>query len=141
MCARKSKADGGRDGGRGSVRGKFNVVPEEGRPDGVSQASRNGVYFFRATVFLVVFAIACLIGIALCGEATMIVLVCACTASFLAGSCVHIAQQWERVVVLRLGRFEKVKGPGFFSRFLLSSIARCASTSACMRRRSAPKKR
>ena len=26
----------------------------------------------------------------------------------------HIAQQWERVVILRLGRFNRVEGPGFF---------------------------
>lgn len=124
MCARKSKADGRRDGGRDSARGKFNVVPEEGRPDGVNQASRNGVYFFRATVFLAVFTIACLVGIALCGEATMLVLICAGVASLLAGSCVHIAQQWERVVVLRLGRFEKVKGPGLF--FTVPVVEHCA---------------
>ena len=26
----------------------------------------------------------------------------------------HIAQQWEKVVILRLGRFNRVEGPGFF---------------------------
>ena len=27
---------------------------------------------------------------------------------------VHVTQQWEKVVVLRLGRFNRVKGPGIF---------------------------
>ena len=35
-------------------------------------------------------------------------------ASIVVASSVHIAQQWERMVVMRLGKFKCVKGPGFF---------------------------
>ena len=38
----------------------------------------------------------------------------AALAALLAIGCCHIAQQWERVVVLRLGRFNRVSGPGLF---------------------------
>ena len=34
--------------------------------------------------------------------------------ALLAIGCCHVAQQWERVVVLRLGRFNRVSGPGLF---------------------------
>ena len=38
----------------------------------------------------------------------------AALAALLAIGCCHVAQQWERVVVLRLGRFNRVSGPGLF---------------------------
>jgi len=34
--------------------------------------------------------------------------------AILAGAAVKIASQWERAVVLRLGRFQKLRGPGMF---------------------------
>jgi hypothetical protein len=34
--------------------------------------------------------------------------------SFLISSSIHIADQWERAVVLRLGKFQGLKGPGIF---------------------------
>lgn len=35
-------------------------------------------------------------------------------ASFLISSSIHIADQWERAVVLRMGRYNGLKGPGLF---------------------------
>ena len=40
--------------------------------------------------------------------------VVALVVALLAVSSVHIAQQWEKVVVLRLGKFNRVSGPGLF---------------------------
>lgn len=39
---------------------------------------------------------------------------CAVLVALVAASSVHIAQQWEKVVVLRLGRFNRVSGPGLY---------------------------
>ncbi|WP_304427449.1 SPFH domain-containing protein, partial [uncultured Adlercreutzia sp.] len=41
-------------------------------------------------------------------------LIVALVVGLLAVSSCHVAQQWERVVVLRLGRFNRVSGPGLF---------------------------
>ena len=38
----------------------------------------------------------------------------AAVVALLATSSVHVAQQWEKVVVLRLGAFNRVSGPGPF---------------------------
>ena len=48
------------------------------------------------------------------GRVTLEVIVVAALAALLAIGCCHVAQQWERVVVLRLGRFNRVSGPGLF---------------------------
>jgi regulator of protease activity HflC (stomatin/prohibitin superfamily) len=34
--------------------------------------------------------------------------------SILIASSIHIADQWEKAVVLRMGKFTGLKGPGFF---------------------------
>lgn len=125
MFGRKTEVnENPQDVNTGRARQKFNVIPEEGRPDGVSQASRNGVYFFNVTVFLLMFSLICVCGWMLIGEATAAVLLCATVIAFLAVSSIHIAQQWERVVVLRLGKFHKVKGPGLF--FTIPILEHCA---------------
>ena len=53
---------------------------------------------------------------------------------------VQIAQQWERGVVLRLGKFRALKGPGFFMIFPLifspASFFACFSCAAVGKRRS-----
>ena len=36
------------------------------------------------------------------------------TVSIIISSSIHIADQWERAVVLRLGKYKGLKGPGIF---------------------------
>ena len=43
-------------------------------------------------------------------SASLLVLACA----MLVGSATRVASQWERAVVLRLGRFQALRGPGLF---------------------------
>jgi regulator of protease activity HflC (stomatin/prohibitin superfamily) len=78
-----------------------------------NRSSRNGVYFFAAVLFLIVFA-----GIiAVCytaGLLTAWAIVGAAVVALLVSSTVRIVQQWEKAVVLRLGRFSRVAGPGLF---------------------------
>jgi regulator of protease activity HflC (stomatin/prohibitin superfamily) len=76
-----------------------------------NRSSRNGVYFFGALVFLVAFAAV----LALCWQVMNAwVIVGAAAVGVLAVSTVRIAQQWEKAIVLRLGKFSRVAGPGLY---------------------------
>lgn len=78
------------------------------------RASSAGVVVFSAVMFLFMFALALGIGFLVVGTVTLGVITVAVVAGLLALSSCHIAQQWERVVVLRLGKLNRVSGPGLF---------------------------
>ncbi|RNL21737.1 hypothetical protein DMP07_00130 [Slackia faecicanis] len=69
---------------------------------------------FSAFVFVVAFCAASLIGVALVGEPVVWVFLAALVVAVLAVMSIHIAMQWEKVVVLRLGKFSRTKGPGLY---------------------------
>lgn len=87
---------------------------EVDQADVMQQASRNGIYFLTVAIFVTTFALVCALFWLIFGDVELIALTCAAIAAFVAVSSVHIAQQWERMVVMRLGRFKCVKGPGLF---------------------------
>jgi regulator of protease activity HflC (stomatin/prohibitin superfamily) len=73
--------------------------------------------FFSAAVFLVLFAVSALVAILLgfVNQALGItVAVTGTILSALVGSAIKVANQWERAIVLRLGRFQGTRGPGLF---------------------------
>lgn len=80
----------------------------------MQRASRNGIYFFQIAVFFLVFGFVCLAFFLVAGDIGFVAVATAGIAALVAVSCTHVAQQWERVVVMRLGRFKCVKGPGIF---------------------------
>lgn len=90
-------------------------------PDGVSytevvgeRASNAGVILFTFVVFTLVLCVvvgACQLAV---GSVTACPVVLGVILAALASMSVHIAQQWEKVVVLRLGAFNRVSGPGLF---------------------------
>lgn len=75
------------------------------------KTSRNSVYVFSVALFAVVAAVFALLAwpfseaVALIGGAAL---------GLVAASTVRIAPQWERVVILRLGRFHRIAGPGAY---------------------------
>ena len=75
------------------------------------KTSRNSVYVFAVTLFIVV---AGAIVAAFWNSLSSMVVVAAVVAGVIAALSIRIAPQWERVVVMRLGRFKCVKGPGIF---------------------------
>lgn len=81
---------------------------------GAEKASGAGVVLFSLFVAVVVFGAVCAVGVAVAGEFNLAVALISFTAAVLATMAAHIAQQWERVVVLRLGKFNRVSGPGLF---------------------------
>lgn len=78
------------------------------------RTSQNGPLVFSAFVAVTVFLAALAAGFAVAGAFTVWELAVAFLVAWLATMSVHIAMQWEKVVVFRLGRFSRVKGPGLY---------------------------
>ena len=75
------------------------------------RTSQNGAMAFSAFVFVVSFCAVAAAGCALAGEPVVWVFLTASVVAFFAVMSIHIAMQWEKVVVLRLGKFSRTKGP------------------------------
>ena len=109
---RRDVAAAGEGGARRA--GVRQLVPEAaGQPVG-ERASATGVVLFSALVFAVALLVVAGVGTLLAGAFTAWVALAAFLCAVLAAMSIHIAQQWERVVVLRLGKFNRVSGPGIF---------------------------
>ena len=78
------------------------------------RASNAGVVLFSAVLFAVCFCAVLAVAQLAAGGIGVVAVTVALVAALLAVSSVHIAQQWEKVVVLRLGKFNRVSGPGLF---------------------------
>lgn len=74
----------------------------------------NGATVFSAFVFVFAFALTTLLGVLAIGEINIWVLLAAVLISTVAILTFHIAMQWENVVILRFGRYNRTKGPGFY---------------------------
>ena len=83
------------------------------------RASNVDIVAFSVFVFAVAFVLVGTFGWLLVGNVTLVVIVLAAALAAIACMACHIAQQWERVVVLRLGKFNRVSGPGMFWTFPL----------------------
>ena len=78
------------------------------------RASNAGVWLFSAVLFAVTFVAALGAWSVAAQRIGAVAVACALVAAALAVMGIHIAQQWEKVVVLRLGKFNRVSGPGLF---------------------------
>lgn len=93
-------------------RRSFQVVPDASTEVVGERASNAGVLLFSAVVFAVSFCAVLCAAWVLAGGIGLGAVVAALVVAVLATMSVHIAQQWEKVVVLRLGKFNRVAGPG-----------------------------
>lgn len=90
------------------------------RPDASTEiiegehASNAGVWLFSAAVFTIVFGVVSFAVSAVVGSFGFVSVVSGVVAAVLASMSAHIAQQWEKVIVLRFGKFNRVSGPGLF---------------------------
>lgn len=105
------------------------------------RASRNGAIMFGAVVFAVAFCLVAALWWALSGEVSLPALVVAALGGWLAASSIHVVLEWEKAVVLRFGKFNRVLVRASFSPFLSLSFTRCASISALRPRISGLKRR
>jgi regulator of protease activity HflC (stomatin/prohibitin superfamily) len=78
------------------------------------QASNTGRIAFGCAVFAASFAVLLAVCWLVLGELTFIPVAVAAVAALIAASVVRVAQQWEKVVVLRMGKYNRVAGPGPF---------------------------
>lgn len=99
-------------GGRSSK--PYQFAPDQIRQPQGERTTSFGVMLFTVLVFAIALGIACAGGVALAGGFTLPVVLVSFFVALLAAMSAHIAQQWERVVVLRLGKFNRVSGPGLF---------------------------
>ena len=67
---------------------------------------------FAVVVFVLAFGIVLAAAQAAFGEIGLVALVSAAIVGWLASSSVHIVLEWEKAVVLRFGKFNRVAGPG-----------------------------
>lgn len=77
-----------------------------------NDASRGGVYLFFAAMFAAGFAVVFLATIMWLSLWTI---VAAIVVGLILATSVRIAPQWERVAILRLGRFDRIAGPGIYT--------------------------
>lgn len=78
------------------------------------RTSQNGPLVFAAFIAVVVFACVLGLGFALEGAFSVWWLLGACVVAWAATMCVHIAMQWEKVVIFRFGKFNRMAGPGLY---------------------------
>jgi regulator of protease activity HflC (stomatin/prohibitin superfamily) len=115
-----------RDGTEPQGASRFAVVPDYRTSTPDELASRSGVTVFSLTVFVLAFAGVLAAFWAVSQRIGIVALVTSLVCALLVVSAIHIAQQWEKVVVLRLGRFSRVAGPGLFLTIpLVESCAVC----------------
>ena len=76
-----------------------------------SDASRVGVYAFACAVFVVAAGVVAAVTYGALGAWAIVAGV---AAGFLVASTFRVAPQWERVSLLRLGKFRRVAGPGLY---------------------------
>lgn len=92
----------------------FSVVPDANTTMVGERASNAGVTLFTMVLFIVSLCASLGICWLIVGALGVVSVIVSGVVSLLVVSAVHIAQQWEKVVVLRLGKFNRVSGPGLF---------------------------
>lgn len=93
---------------------EFGVAADAYRSDPSRKASRNGAVLFSALVALAAFAVVAGAWYVLAGELSFAGVIVSLVAGLSVLSSVHVCLEWERVVVMRLGRFSRLAGPGIF---------------------------
>ena len=76
------------------------------------RASRNGAVVFTLFIFGIVAAVALAVDVLVQMQVTVAGLIVAVVLALLAANSVHVVMEWERAVIMRLGRFNRVAGPG-----------------------------
>lgn len=92
----------------------WSVVPDIHTEIMGERASNSGVLLFSAVLFMVVFCLIIGGAYVVFGVVSLAALICAVVVALLSTMGIHIAQEWEKVVVLRFGKLNRVSGPGLF---------------------------
>jgi regulator of protease activity HflC (stomatin/prohibitin superfamily) len=103
--------------------GRLAVVPDYRSAHNSEVASRAGTVALLLAAFIFTFVLVCGIFWLATARVGLIAIIVALIVALLELSALHIAQQWEKVVVLCLGSFARVAGPGLF--FTIPLIESC----------------
>ena len=93
---------------------EFGTAADAYRSNLGSRSSRAGSYLVQAVAAAVVLCVALVIANAVSGHIGLFALGISVVLAAAAFSSVHVALDWERYVVLRFGKFNRLGGPGLF---------------------------
>ena len=106
MKEQKTKASS-KLGGRTSPIERYNTRTDR-------KTSQSGPLVFSAFVFALFFVVAITAGVALVRGIDVWVVLVAFGVASLAAMSIHIAMQWEKVVVMRFGKFHRIRSAGLY---------------------------
>lgn len=137
MAGAKRKREGEMKNDKASAQrlNRHGVVAETQVLETDRVASTAGALVFSIALFVIVFGLVLGLWWLASGLVDTASVIVALVVGWLATSTVHIAQQWEKIVVLRFGKLNRVSGPGLV--FTLPIVEYC-SLSVDMRTRSVP---
>lgn len=93
---------------------EFGVAAEAYRSDPTKKATRNGATLITIVLAIVAFCLVLGASALIAHELTLVGIVLSAIIGLAMLSSVHVCMDWERVVVMRLGRFNRLAGPGLF---------------------------
>ena len=101
----------------------FSIEQYNSRTD--RRTSQNGSLMFSAFVFVLAFLVATALGFLIAGDMNIWVLCIGFAVAVIAIFTVRIAAQWERIIILRFGSFNRVAGPGLIFMVPIVEQAAC----------------
>lgn len=93
---------------------EFGVAADAYRSDPAKKATRNGAVMVTVAFSIAAFAMVLATSVAICGELTLVGILVSVVVALAMLSSVHVCMDWERAVVMRLGKFNRLAGPGLF---------------------------
>ena len=93
---------------------EFGVAADAYRSDPAKKATRNGAVMVAVVFSIAAFATVLAASVAICGELTLMGILVSVAVALAMLSSVHVCMDWERAVVMRLGKFNRLAGPGLF---------------------------
>lgn len=78
------------------------------------KATRNGAVMVTVAFSIAAFATVLAASVAICGELTLVGILVSVAVALAMLSSVHVCMDWERAVVMRLGKINRLAGPGLF---------------------------
>lgn len=93
---------------------EFGVAAEAYRSDPTKKATHNGATLITIVLAIVAFCLVLGASALIAHKLTLVGIVLSAIIGLAVLSSVHVCMDWERVVVMRLGRFNRLAGPGLF---------------------------
>ena len=93
---------------------EFGVAADAYRSDPTKRATRNGAVMITIALAIVAFALMLGASVALASGLTLTGILLSAVVGLAVLSSVHVCMDWERAVIMRLGRFNRLAGPGLF---------------------------